>query len=92
MSAARHTPGPWVAVPSTQGPEIAIRADGWGIALCADGLGDGVMECNARLIAAAPALKEALEVVLASYPGSMLHPRIKAQAYAALAMTEPEAA
>ena len=60
-----HTPGPWAVSAGSYGPEIQINgADGFGVALCADGVGDGVMERNARLIAAAPDLLKALRLLV----------------------------
>ena len=60
-----HTPGPWAVSAGSYGPEMQINgADGFGVALCADGVGDGVMERNARLIAAAPDLLAALRLAL----------------------------
>jgi len=62
-----HTPGPWAVSAGSYGPEMQINgADGFGVALCADGVGDGVMERNARLIAAAPDLLAALQSIVAS--------------------------
>ena len=54
MSAAKHTPGPWKLI--TGGPMLVTADES---AVIATRLG-GVSEANARLIAAAPELAEAL--------------------------------
>lgn len=59
MSAVKHTPGPWVATPDPLGCETD-----WMVG-ASDGHPDGVAVCNkrdARLIAAAPELLEALQI------------------------------
>jgi len=56
MSESKHTPGPWEAIPV--GP-----AEGWGVVAVnpiIDSSITGMSEANARLIAAAPDLLEAL--------------------------------
>lgn len=58
----KHTPGPWAVQYSKEMPELeVVSQDGWGIALCAAGLSDGVSDANARLISAAPELLAALQ-------------------------------
>lgn len=56
----KHTSGQWVASPEENNNEWGIVSDKWGIAICADAPGDGTAEANARLIAAAPELLDAL--------------------------------
>ena len=61
------TPGPWRRERARGADEYQIVGDGWGITnvaplLRAGGCSEG--EANARLIAAAPDLVEALEMVL----------------------------
>ena len=54
------TSGEWIASPEEGTTEWRVDAGTWGIAICADFPGDGEVEANARLIAAAPDLLEAL--------------------------------
>jgi hypothetical protein len=69
MSAAKHTPGPWKLETESRSPDgselvITDSDGGYTIALCrsATGIPDAdEAEANAKLIAAAPALAEALE-------------------------------
>ena len=70
VKAAKHTPGPWVVVERKQGrgvSRVIWRADGAGTGITRiegdPGPGE-VNAANARLIAAAPALLEALERTL----------------------------
>lgn len=60
---SKHTPGPWVTSPEPNGKEWVVDAGPWGICICADAPGLGSAEANARLIAAAPELLEALQAV-----------------------------
>lgn len=62
MSESKHTPGPWfVHVPRTL-PEVIARKGAVTICKCRNGsLNDGL--ANARLIAAAPELYEALRKI-----------------------------
>jgi hypothetical protein len=62
--AAKHTPGPWI-VPDGGGRPAIYGGDETHIATLAD-TGD-VMEANARLIAAAPGMFEAL-LAIAQFP------------------------
>lgn len=61
MSAAKHTPGPWVKRSGilTGADGSYVVADSLGLGLGSDG-GDGVSTANARLIAAAPDLLQEL--------------------------------
>ena len=72
-----HTPGPWaVAIDQPAGdepgptfPAIVEAEHGWHIAdlqVIDDHLGEAPREANARLLAAAPELLEALESMIAS--------------------------
>ena len=73
---SEHTPGPWIAVRSSSYWEVKPqRKDGerkppYQIAdTCSSDLGNpdkGLQEANARLIAAAPELLEAIEAAIAS--------------------------
>lgn len=59
MSRAQQTPGPWAA----RGKYVFAGGDCIGI--CdTDNASDGRMEANARLIAAAPEMYEALKLVM----------------------------
>ena len=68
---AKHTPGPW-AYHNTPTPFIYVNAGG--LPICqiytstAHGQSMGEQFANARLIAAAPELLEALQAVLRSFP------------------------
>ena len=53
------TSGEWIASPEEFTTEWRVDAGTWGISICADFPGDGNVEANARLIAAAPELLEA---------------------------------
>lgn len=59
MSEAKHTPGPWVASWRDYGG--VIGKDGYVVAQAATFRNKEVIEANARLIAAAPELLEALQ-------------------------------
>ena len=65
----KHTPGPWTIVPYGDGDSLVIHADQseWRICFMATpGASPGAMgriEANARLIAAAPEMLEALKSV-----------------------------
>mgnify|MGYP007094615063 CR=1 FL=1 len=69
---AKHTPGPWTWHPTALHP--AVRSVGTPDAgprrICTVGTmnGNPVDKANARLIAAAPELLEALQAVLRSFP------------------------
>jgi hypothetical protein len=67
---AEHTPGPWHASEEAAGnnPDIYIEAPGHGTVAEIGGGPLPVRRANARLIAAAPAMKEALEKI-ARYQG-----------------------
>lgn len=64
----KHTPGPWVqadfAGPTPHGTAIQSTHDNWLVASCTGYYGRDVAQANARLIAAAPDLLEALELCL----------------------------
>ncbi len=67
----QHTPGPWVASPAIRsGFTIDAKCDPWLIVTTSDEegrYGSIETEANARLIAAAPELLAALQVVLRDY-------------------------
>lgn len=60
MGMSKHTPGPWKAVPTAFGPIDIVVSDGRDIVTVYGG-GTGNKEANARLIAAAPDMLEALK-------------------------------
>jgi len=75
MSAPKHTPGPWVVdkAPSTLGGNgFTVRAGGALICTAFPGAStdriEPVAELNARLIAAAPEMLEALQGMLVEKP------------------------
>ena len=61
---AKFTSGTWIASPEEGTTEWRVDAGTWGISICADFPGDGNIEANARLIAAAPDLLQALQLLL----------------------------
>ena len=66
MTRATHTPGPWHIGDKFTG-RFVYNADGWAVADCrgepTSRMPFDQKEANARLIAAAPALLEALEAI-----------------------------
>jgi len=67
MSAGKHTPGPW-KVRENGGLMKAVEANkDWLVYACGrDYMGREELEANARLIAAAPELLEALQEILST--------------------------
>ena len=67
---AKHTPGPWEAERIDNSNCVYIKCErGFFIATCHDGVrGESNAIANARLIAAAPELLEALQSLLKSFP------------------------
>lgn len=65
QSGAQHTPGPWAAIPCSDGTEIT--AGKYRIALIGESVrfSESEPRANARLIASAPELLAALEAVAA---------------------------
>ena len=61
---AKFTSGTWIASPEEGTTEWRVDAGTWGISICVDFPGDGNVEANARLIAAAPDLLQALQLLL----------------------------
>lgn len=58
----KYTPGPWEYNTQENGVEYDVMVDGvWHVAIVCDACADGDTEANARLIACAPELLEALE-------------------------------
>lgn len=98
-SESKHTPGPWkhIKPESYDATPLPVAArDGFRVAWVnpyAATNGDGVDTCNARLIAAAPELLEALERMLKFADGftqcSAGQPDAKQQARAAIAKATP---
>lgn len=96
---AQFTPGPWVIDPRHYwDKQIGIRqdADGWHRLYCEvdrDDCDRDTAEANARLIAAAPALLEALDFMVnvsRSTPG--FSPMAREQAERAIALAKGESA
>ena len=56
-----HTPGPWAAI-----GDFVVRPGGYSVAFCYEPEMQGRADDNARFIAAAPYMEEALEIMLAS--------------------------
>lgn len=72
-----HTPGPWRLAPASaySDPDLNIDAgvNGTGAYICKVGIrGDVQAEADARLIAAAPDLLDALEYILSAH-GEQIH-------------------
>lgn len=83
-----HTPGPWEAVPPDGGAPTAkdlwelaqrhgLQSDYWFIRGPGDDVHGHMSEADARLIAAAPELLEALDAILNALPSATTHPAIK---------------
>jgi hypothetical protein len=70
MTDSKHTPGPWEYVSEDDGHSIYDCDCGFHIARVTDGLPPGVTEANARLIAAAPEMYEALECIAQIHDGN----------------------
>jgi hypothetical protein len=83
MSNTKHTPGPWRYIPNLIGAANGAQDDGYaypyliyaGSEFVAQVVTDQLCEksCdeeNARLIAAAPAMLEALQALVSGWPGS----------------------
>jgi len=76
---AKHTPGPWQHSAKLSASEnhrgfTVWNSDGWGLADVQPADEDGREgEANARLIAAAPELLEALQAVVSQLEGHDLH-------------------
>lgn len=71
MSNAKHTPGKWVAAPDPAG-----IVDDWMVGV-EGGMPDQVAvccECDARLIASAPELLEALQGMVKQFGYDVVHP------------------
>jgi hypothetical protein len=69
---SNHTPGPWLALPTVapRGWNIEARGCTYTVAIARDGTGAPENEANARLIAAAPELLEALTRLRDCYSSS----------------------
>jgi hypothetical protein len=66
MSESKHTPGPWNAEPMTgRGAWVKGSSGEWAALSCGDT--DTTAEANARLIAAAPELLEALNKIISRH-------------------------
>jgi hypothetical protein len=96
---SKHTPGPWFVAPRNEvnsaGHNIAMIADlDWGQYRDAEDNGEAEFEANARLIAAAPDLLEALKAAMAFLDENVADPDITAgmaQAYIKLRDINPKA-
>ena len=82
-----HTPGPWLVILTSTG-EWQVFADKYNVIICdnvwdhtANKTGNSI-EANARLIAAAPDLLEALELLM--YRSEIHDPKMLAIAHAAI--------
>lgn len=65
-----HTPGPWRVGITTDSDEIEVVSDARPyVCMALPGALDGVTEANARLIAAAPELLEAVERLVCVFGG-----------------------
>lgn len=64
MSNAKHTPGPWGVLIGDAGPIVFAGNKGNMVATCLRQITSAEREANARLIAAAPELLTALEVLV----------------------------
>lgn len=71
MSAA-HTSGPWAVVPGHRGFIITANGGAYDIAVVRD-IGNKDNEANARLIAAAPCLLDALQEVIGIVQASIVN-------------------
>ena len=65
-----HTPGPWGLIVGDAGPIVFSGNRGNMVAQCVRGISSIERQANARLIAAAPELLEALTNLLANQDGS----------------------
>lgn len=92
MSAHKHTPGPWFGRPYHD-PILIQGCDEVGLCIAFSCGGGGQkrdeFKANARLIAAAPDLLEALQELLASVEGVPCGPEAKCRAAIAKATGEP---
>lgn len=86
MTEQEHTPGPWAYVPNLsgsanhQGYRIAQEGSAWAHASVQPGDEDGVLgQANARLIATAPEMLEALEQMVDAFGHYSIHPYMKAR-------------
>lgn len=89
----KHTPGPWEAWPMEDGCSVAYRindARGYEIGVTSGRDGEGEEVANARLIAAAPELLEALTRLrrVAGVELGATRPDVLEQAEAAIAKAE----
>ena len=84
----KHTPGPWrVGTPPPNGEQCIGDSKGLMVAVATTGIALNETLANARMIAAAPDLLEALEGLLNALPSATTHPAIKA-ARAAIAKAQ----
>jgi len=93
MSAPNFTPGPWrIGTPPPNGEQTIGTSKGMMVAVVTTG-GDTPTLSNARLIAAAPELYEALLTFLENYPAgeTMVLDGVFVQARVALAKARGEA-
>ena len=71
---AAHTPGPWTILPNTPHFVRAMHPTEGMQPVATVYHFDGELDANARLIAAAPELLEALERISTSYDETLRHP------------------
>mgnify|MGYP001013498869 CR=1 FL=1 len=92
LETGRHTPGPWKVVPRLSGSEnhrgyqIVAKPKAWTIAEAIPVDHDGIEGgANARLIAAAPELLQALQNLVSDIDDGTVYGQRLAQAHAAIA-------
>lgn len=87
MKKATHTPGPWTVQDNTdllgEGHQLRVDSDDGAVAECGrKPFVDDTMRANARLIAAAPDMLVALEIIVE------MHPQHPAASYARQALAK----
>ena len=72
MNTAKHTPGPWVINAHDTGMNDSGTIEGNGVVICPEVYGESKARCdaNAHLIAAAPAMYEALKAIQEKISGA----------------------
>ncbi len=90
---SKHTKGPWTAsgFDEEYTDQINIKGDGFYVAAAIWMGNPGEQEANARLIAAAPELLEALEAVLQQVDDDSSYEEMRADIRAAIAKATGEA-
>lgn len=81
---SKHTPGPWVIDPCFDIiaiNEVDVGCNGMVASVCTEVASIGIAEANARLIAAAPELLQAMRAFLISGIGNSTHYELQAEAH-----------